>query len=946
MQILIWHTLLQKNQLIGWQGLFMLRITEIKSTKQAKTYFDEQLSKGEYYVQGNTTQGIWHGKLAEKLGLEGVVAKEDFHALCENLHPASGEPLTSRMKANRRVGYDFTFSVPKSVSIYYGITQDETILKAYREAIKATMAEIEADMRGRVRRDGADHDRITGNLLWAEFIHTTSRPVNGVEDPHLHTHAICFNLTHDPVEDRIKAGQFGELKRDARYYEAAFNTRFASKLKDLGFGIIPTIHSYELAGLQDRDLIQKFSNRTLQIEADAREKGISNDKVKANLGATTREAKRADISFMDLQQVWLERLSEDEYNTLGKIMSKSLLLKEKESITPNLSLEIAIAHLTERQSTMDYRKLAEQALRYGVGQVSPEEIEDALIAMLDSGTLIGEEVNQRVILTTPEILVQEQEMIHFAIDEGKGSCSPLHPNGGSYEYRFPHFHKEQQEAIQHVLSSENRVIALAGGAGTGKSTLAQEVKIGIEQGGYQVLGFSPTTGGTSVLQEEGFPEAQTIARLLVDSKMQNSLRNQVIFIDEAGLLGTKDMHALCKIAEDQNCRIILSGDIKQHSSVQRGDAMRILQHAGLETARVTEIFRQKPNPRYRDAVWHLARGDELVLNENKAQTAFFLGFLKLKEMDAIQEIEEESRYQQLASDYINTISEIIPTGKRKGQHRTALVVSPTHKEGRQVTNLIREGLKEKHYLAQDDWEITRLINSSLTEVQRMQARFYQAGMIIEFTQNSQEYKRGERLEILRIESDKVLLENGEELDLSLSSSFQLYHQERIPIAEKETIRITKNAKALNGVKMCNGSLQQVENIQQDGTILLSNGAIIDKNFGHLAHGYVTTSHGSQGKTVDAVFIAQSSDSFSASSMQQFYVSASRGRETIKIYTDDTEQLENSIQKSCERLSATELNQKIQQKRDAERDVEQLVDQRRNGKPFGSYLQPDNPTQGN
>ena len=423
--ILIGYTLFLQQQLMGGQCVSrMLRITEIKSAEQAKSYFEEQLSKGEYYAQGNTTQGIWHGHLAERLGLEGVVAKEDFHALCENLNPHTGEALTPRTKANRRVGYDFTFSVPKSVSIYYGITQDEEVLVAYREAIEATMAEIEADMRGRVRKDGADYDRITGNLLWAEFVHTTSRPVNGIEDPHLHTHAVCFNLTYDPVEERIKAGQFGELKRDARYYEAAFNTRMASKLKELGFDIVPTAHAYEINGLHERELIQKFSNRTRQIEKDALKKGITNDKVKSNLGVSTRESKRADVSFIDLQKVWLERLTEEEYNTLGRVMDKSYQMSLEEGISPTLALQVAIEHITERKSTMDLRRLQEQALRYGVGQISPEEVEEALISMLDSGTLIGEEINQRFVLTTPEILVQEQEMIQFAITEGKESVPP------------------------------------------------------------------------------------------------------------------------------------------------------------------------------------------------------------------------------------------------------------------------------------------------------------------------------------------------------------------------------------------------------------------------------------------------------------------------------------------------------------------------------------------
>ena len=267
------------------------------------------------------------------------------------------------------------------------------------------------------------------------------------------------------------------------------------------------------------------------------------------------------------------------------------------------------------------------------------------------------------------------------------------------------------------------------------------------------------------------------------------------------------------------------------------------------------------------------------------------------------------------------------------------MVSPTHKEGDQVTELIREGLKDQHRLGEKDQTITRLINTSYTEVQRMQPRFYEPGMVVEFNQTTEAHKRGERLEISRVEPDNIVLSNGQSLDLSSAGSFQLYRQKEIPIAKNETLRITQNAKALNEVKLSNGSLLQVSKIREDGTLLLSNGAIIDQDFGHLAHGYVTTSHASQGKTVDAVFIAQSSDSFSASSMQQFYVSASRGREKIKVYTDDLEQLEHSVQRSCERLSATELNEKILHKREAQRELDVLLDQRRSRKEFMPSLPP-------
>lgn len=120
---------------------------------------------------------------AARLGLTGTVDKFSFERLCDNLDPHTSKQLTVRTRGQRTVGYDFTFSVPKSVSLLYAMSGDKDILEAFRGAVDETMREMESEMKTRVRRKGQDTDRTTGNMVWAEFIHTTSRPVDGVPDP-------------------------------------------------------------------------------------------------------------------------------------------------------------------------------------------------------------------------------------------------------------------------------------------------------------------------------------------------------------------------------------------------------------------------------------------------------------------------------------------------------------------------------------------------------------------------------------------------------------------------------------------------------------------------------------------------------------------------------------------------------------------------------------------
>src|SRR5271166_5884965 len=196
----------------------MIRITQQDSAKAAKSYY----TTADYYSEGQEIVGSWGGKGAARLGLECTVDKFSFERLCDNLDPKTGEPLTVRTRSERRVGFDFTFSVPKSVSLLYAMSGDQDILGAFRGAVEETMREIEAEMKTRVRKEWQDTDRTTGNMVWAEFIHTTSRPVDGIPDPQLHAHVFTFNQTFDAVEHRWKAGQFADIKRDAPYFQAAF----------------------------------------------------------------------------------------------------------------------------------------------------------------------------------------------------------------------------------------------------------------------------------------------------------------------------------------------------------------------------------------------------------------------------------------------------------------------------------------------------------------------------------------------------------------------------------------------------------------------------------------------------------------------------------------------------------------------------------------------------
>src|ERR1700681_3307479 len=139
----------------------MIRITQQDSAKSAKAYY----ATADYYSEGQELVGSWGGMGASRLGLEGTVDKFSFERLCDNLDPRTGEPLTVRTRTERTVGYDFTFSVPKSVSLLYAMSGDQGILDAFRGAVDETMRDMEAEMKTRVRKELQNADRTTGNMV-------------------------------------------------------------------------------------------------------------------------------------------------------------------------------------------------------------------------------------------------------------------------------------------------------------------------------------------------------------------------------------------------------------------------------------------------------------------------------------------------------------------------------------------------------------------------------------------------------------------------------------------------------------------------------------------------------------------------------------------------------------------------------------------------------------
>ena len=883
----------------------MLTMKAQYSLRNAESYFREHLGVGDYYMEGRSVSGQWIGEGAKELGLSGVTTEKEFLNLCQNLHPQTGEKLTPRMNTkrntvdnngivhesvNRRVFYDFTLSPPKSVSIAALVGNDQRIIEAHDEAVAVAMRQLQLYAATRVRKQNLYAQRATGNMVGAVFRHDTSRAL----DPHLHSHCILFNATWDATEGRWKALEACEMVTAQKFIRNVYYHELVRSLQKFGYGVENNLRGdFEIIGVS-KELIDRFSKRHREIDEKTKEflerepdKAKQNIKViRANIAHKERARKIKDVGIVKLQSAWNKQLSWKEWWQVGHL-TKRPPAKVTPAISPLDAIQWAEQHLFERRSVVHEHEVWRHALERLRGQ-------DVTLAEVQGVTqrrdYIREEQFQGKI-TTSEVLHREFNIVQLA-QYRKGKYELLSPR---YQQINRSLDYEQEQAAKHIMSSRNFATLFRGGAGTGKSFTLREVKAGLDKIRQTVHVLAPQRQQVADLERDGFTGAQTVSAFLTQKTMR---RCAVVIVDEAGQIGGEQMLQLLEFVQRNDGRVILSGDTRQHGAVEASDALRAIEkYSGLGYAELTNIRRQNPDAAKTQAERRWLEQYKLAVSEAQ-QGKLGASFDRLNNHDAIVTCTLANQQQNLTEHFLELF---------KNQQST-VVVSQSWTEIHKVNEQVRLGLKAKKLIGEVDATVTALERQDLTDAQKCDQRFYQPESVLVFNRPTAGFKSGSTGKLRGITDKHLLIEADNRIrpvSFKEADKITVCQPKELSLSSGDRLQLKANAQSQDGRRLANGELVTVKQIHANGRIALDDGRVLAKDYRQFTRGYAVTSYAAQGKTVDYVLFSDSAVK-AATNDQQWYVTISRARKGVKIFTADKIQLRQNIIHSGHRTLALDM----------------------------------------
>ena len=673
----------------------------------------------EYLVrndEAHRTANRWHGGGAAALGLPQRVSRRRFVSILEGRVPGTDIRLGRVLDGEHRhrPGWDATFSAPKSVSLEALLYENKAVLRAHDQAVRATLDWVEAEFlqtrgydpatgrRPRVKADG---------MVAATFRHVASRN----NDPQLHTHAVIANMTRN-MAGEWRSVEPTQLQRNRRLIGAWYRNDLARRLDAMGYVLTPTevggLPSFELAGYSPA-MLGAFSTRRRDILSYMAEKGWDYGAKTAQAATLHTRKAKDEPGRIELAALWKARAAEQGLSRDGDAVrldrTERSFTRAPPRFTPLEAAWRAVDHLEERHAVFRESDLLAAALGREPGRHAHGELEAEIANLKRDGHLVdaGEGA-----LTTRRTLAAEKEVVR-RMRKGIGTARPL-ADQETVDARLARttLTDGQKEAVRLMLLSEDPAVAVQGFAGTGKTRMLNEVAA---LAAKRMFGLAPSAAAARVLSVEGGIGATTLQRLLTRysdiaegtasqeqiARARETFRDAVVVVDESSMVGTVQMRDLQRILEPLGvARLVLVGDSLQLRSVEAGQPFRLLQKAGMATARMDDVIRQRSID-LKSAVAHMVAGDPALAMESIAAD--------------VRELPREALAGTAARLWLS-----LPPEARKG----TIVLAPTHEMREEINATIRRGLADEGALGRRGIEIGRLVDRRLTRVHAAEGANY------------------------------------------------------------------------------------------------------------------------------------------------------------------------------------------------------------------------------
>ncbi|QNE07710.1 MobF family relaxase [Croceicoccus marinus] len=927
----------------------MLSVASVKSASGAASYFaKDDYHAAEYYAGEHATEmSAWGGEGARELGLSGEVSKEAFEKILNGIQP-NGDAVGQVDK--RQSGVDLTFSMSKSASVMAYVAGDERVLKAHWTAVSATMKWVEKNFaEGRTyERTKSGEPVRTGNLVYALFQHDTSRAL----DPQGHIHVVIANMTR-MADGAWRALHNGQLWKNNSTIGAAYNAQFRAELAKLGYEteITGKHGQFEIRGVP-KEVIDEFSQRRAQILAKAEQLGFSSTEALRSITGKTRDPKLNVEDRTSLRESWRERAAALGFDgkalianameragrgqgderigsrgRLDEILSGvrdavgSLLGPKDPLISRGIerlgmtaadyrtqhAVASAVRILEQREAAFPVPQVSKTALDLGLAGVTAEKVDQRISELIRQDKLIpgkSERIDMAVThVTTPDALATEGKIL-TEIADGKGAAKPIVP-ADQVVLRLTDASGDKQlnagqlAAATLALSSTDRIVAVQGVAGAGKSTMIASVARVAEAEGRKVLGLAFQNKMVGDLKEGAGIEAQTVssfvntyARHALAGRgegyegARNALKGTVLVLDEASMVGSTPMRHLVGIANALGVdRLVMIGDRQQLSAIDAGKSFALAQEGGIALARMDENLRQRTD-QLRDVAALANRGavrEALgVLGDNFKVTPGHVG---------------------AAADQWLGLS----PGERDA---TALFASGRAARA-ELNTRVQEGLKADGTLSGEGRTLTVLERVNTTHEELRYPQIYQAGQTLEVARAVREIGlRPGSYAVLGVDANgRVQLQVGGRTvhfdpqkinPLDKRDPMGLAQSEQIKLHEGDKIRWMQNDKQRG---LDNAALARVVSVGPKGITVeaadktlheLKNG---DPMLERLGLAYALNMHMAQGITADKGIAVMSSNESNLSNQRLFNVTVTRVRDDLTLYTDNKDKLTAAIERN-------------------------------------------------